>query len=161
MREQWGCGSIHSCSLLILTSRTPLTPSVPLSHLFLPSVVQNFINGKFVDSSATSFIDVTNPATNEVICRVPESTRHEMEEAAGCAQEAFGAWREVPIQQRQRVMFDLQKLVRDHTDELAHSITLEQGKTLPDAKGDVFRGLEIVEMSSALGHLMMGEVRGK
>ena len=137
---------------------TSLTHPTPCRHNH--AVVQNFINGKFVDSSATSFIDVTNPATNEVICRVPESTRHEMEEAAGCAQEAFGTWREVPVQQRQRVMFELQKLVRDNTEEIARSITLEQGKTLPDARGDVFRGLEIVEMSSAIGHLMMGETQG-
>lgn len=122
-------------------------------------MVQNFINGKFVDSSSKKFIDVRNPATNEVVCRVPESTRHEMEEATGAAQHAFGTWKEVPIQLRQRIMLDFQRLIRDPamTETLAKSITLEQGKTIPDAKGDIFRGLEIVEMTCGAGHLMMGE----
>lgn len=102
---------------------------------------------------------MTNPATNEVISRVPCSTQHEMEEAVGSAAEAFKTWREVPVQQRQRVMFELQHNIRANTDEIAKSITLEQGKTLPDAAGDVFRGLEIVEATCAEGHLMMGETQ--
>lgn len=145
---------------LHFSSSTPTVLPASLPSHRCCKVVENFINGSFSKSSSVNFIDVTNPATNEVVCRVPESTRHEMEEAAGAAQEAFGTWREVPVQQRQRIMFDLQKLIRDNTDELAESITLEQGKTIPDAKGDVFRGLEIVEMSSGLGHLMMGETQG-
>ena len=122
--------------------------------------VSNFINGAAVPSSATKLIDVTNPATNEVILRVPESTPHEMSEAVGSAADAFKTWREVPIQARQRVMADFAVAIRQNTDALAESITLEQGKTLPDARGDVFRGQEVVEMASSLGHLLMGETQG-
>jgi len=128
-------------------------------HARSVTTIPNFINGKFVESASTKTIDVTNPATNEVISRVPESTQHEMEEAVGVAHDAFQSWKEVPVQQRQRVMFELQANIRENTEHLAESITLEQGKTLPDARGDVFRGLEIVEAACGQGHLMMGETQ--
>lgn len=71
--------------------------------------------------------------------------------------EAFKTWKEVPVQQKQRIFFNLQALIREHTEELALSITTEQGKTLQDARGDVFRGLEVVEATCAIGNLTMGE----
>ncbi|OQR87910.1 methylmalonate-semialdehyde dehydrogenase, mitochondrial precursor [Achlya hypogyna] len=125
-----------------------------------PERVPLFINGEFVQSKTTQWIDVRNPATNEVVCQVPEATQAEMQAAADAAKEAFKTWKEVPIQHRQRVMLKLQALVREHTEELAHSITKEQGKTLADARGDVFRGLEIVEASCGIGNHMMGETLG-
>lgn len=64
-----------------------------------------------------------------------------MKRAATSASEAFQTWRDVPVQQRARVMLNLQRLVRDNMEELAKSVTTEQGKTLGDARGDVFRGL--------------------
>lgn len=81
----------------------------------------------------------------------------QMNEAADSAETAFKTWRETPVQQRVRVFFKLAQLIRDHTDELAASITREQGKTTADAKGDVFRGLEVVEHACSVGSLMMGE----
>lgn len=119
--------------------------------------VQNFINGKFEDSKATKWFDVINPATQEVVALTPQSTHEELTRAEHGAAEAFKTWKEVPIQQRQRILFNYQKLIRDHTEELAHSITLEQGKTLADARGDVFRGLEVVEQTCNQGTLLMGE----
>lgn len=80
-----------------------------------------------------------------------------MRAAAENAAEAFKSWREVPVQQRVRVNLKFQQLIRDNMDALAASITQEQGKTLADAKGDVFRGLEVVEHSCSMGTLMMGE----
>jgi malonate-semialdehyde dehydrogenase (acetylating)/methylmalonate-semialdehyde dehydrogenase len=119
--------------------------------------VKNFIDGKFEESKATKWFEVRNPATQELVCRVPQSTPEELRRAEVGAQAAFLKWREVPVQQRQRVMFNYQKLIRDHTEELAVSITTEQGKTLADARGDVFRGLEVVETTCAQGNLLMGE----
>jgi len=115
------------------------------------------INGEFKQSKTNNWIDLTNPATNEVIGRVPEATPEELHAATDAAAEAFKTWKEVPVQQRQRIMFKLQHSIREHWDELAHSITLEQGKTVADAKGDVFRGLEVVEQACNMAATQMGE----
>jgi malonate-semialdehyde dehydrogenase (acetylating) / methylmalonate-semialdehyde dehydrogenase len=88
---------------------------------------------------------------------VPQSTAEELARAEAGAKEAFQTWKEVPIQQRQRIFFKFQALIREHTEELAHSITVEQGKTLPDARGDVFRGLEVVETACNAATGLMGE----
>lgn len=119
--------------------------------------VPNLIGGEFVQSSTDKWIECTNPATNEVVTLVPESTQDEMNAAVAAAREAFVSWREVPVQQRCRVFLKYQQLIRDNTDELAGLITKEQGKTLPDAAGDVFRGLEVVEQACAASILSMGE----
>ena len=122
--------------------------------------VKNFINGEFVDSKTDKWIDLHNPATGELIGLVPESTQEEMQEATDAAAEAFKTWGTTAVQQRMRVMLKLQHLIRENTDELAASITEEQGKTLPDAAGDVFRGLEVVEHTTTIPSIMMGETAG-
>lgn len=81
----------------------------------------------------------------------------QMQRATDAAARAFTTWREVGVQHRQRVMLKLQQLIREHTEELAASITTEQGKTLPDARGDVFRGLEVVEFACGAASQVMGE----
>jgi len=122
--------------------------------------VQNFINGKFVDSATDKWIELTNPANGEVIGLVPESTQEEMQAATDAAKQAFKTWKDVSPPNRARVMLNLQRLIRENKDALAASVTLEQGKTLPDAHGDVFRGLEIVEHTCGAGTLLMGESLG-
>eukprot|EP00753_Platysulcus_tardus_P001311 PLAT11261.1.p2 GENE.PLAT11261.1~~PLAT11261.1.p2 ORF type:complete len:524 (+),score=271.13 PLAT11261.1:84-1655(+) len=135
-----------------------LLPSLAARSLSsAPERVPLFINGEFRQSEATDWLEVTNPASGEVVALVPETTTAEMEEAAAVAAEAFKTWRDVPISTRQRVMFKLQALIRERTPELAASITEQLGKTVPDAEGDVFRGLEVVEHACNTGTLMMGE----
>eukprot|EP00948_MAST-09A_sp_MAST-9A-sp1_P002283 g2283.t1 len=124
------------------------------------ATVKNLINGEFTESSTSKWIDLTNPATNEVIGKVPESTQEEMEAAVAAASAAFPSWSATPVQSRMRIMLNFQKLIRDHTEDLAASITQEQGKTLADARGDVFRGLEVVEHSCSMPTLTMGETSG-
>lgn len=119
--------------------------------------VKNFINGVFEDSKTKQWIEVINPASQEVVALLPQTTKEELERAEKGAIEAFKTWKEVPVQQRQRIFFNFQALIREHTDELAMSITTEQGKTLPDAKGDIFRGLEVVETACSVGSSLMGE----
>ena len=80
-----------------------------------------------------------------------------MHQATQAAARAYKTWKEVGVQHRQRVMLKLQQLIREHTEELALAITQEQGKTLADARGDVFRGLEVVEHTCGAATLMMGE----
>ncbi|PIO27254.1 Methylmalonate-semialdehyde dehydrogenase [acylating], mitochondrial, partial [Aquarana catesbeiana] len=100
-----------------------------------------FINGQFVDSETSDWIDIHNPATNEVIGRVPQATQKEMEAAVKSCEQAFPDWSETSILSRQQVFLRYQQLIKDNLKELARLITLEQGKTLADAEGDVFRGL--------------------
>ncbi|MBH0095424.1 CoA-acylating methylmalonate-semialdehyde dehydrogenase [Psychrobacter sp. NZS113] len=118
--------------------------------------VQQLINGEFTESTTTEWIDITNPATQEVIAKVPQSTPEEIDQAIKMAAEAFKSWRITPISKRARVFLKYQQLIREHMDELAALLTEEQGKTLADARGDVFRGLEVVEHASGIGNLQQG-----
>uniref|UniRef100_A0A2P2LJD7 methylmalonate-semialdehyde dehydrogenase (CoA acylating) n=1 Tax=Rhizophora mucronata TaxID=61149 RepID=A0A2P2LJD7_RHIMU len=122
-----------------------------------PQRVPNLIGGIFVDSQSSSTIDVINPATQEVVWQVPLTTNEEFKAAVSAAKQAYPSWRNTPVTSRQRVMFKLQELIRRDIDKLATNITTEQGKTLKDAHGDVFRGLEVVEHACGMGTLQMGE----
>jgi len=95
-------------------------------------------------------------ATQAVVARTPRTTPSELSAAVDAARVAFPAWRATPLPARQRVMLRLQALIRDHTESLAASITAEQGKTLADARGDVFRGLEVVEYAAGIAPALMG-----
>jgi len=124
-------------------------------------IVPNFINGRAVPSRSTTYLPVHDPATNEMLCYVPESTRAELDEAVWSSAEAFKSWRHVPVQRRQRIFFDLRAMIGERTEELAAVVTAECGKTLTDARGDVFRGLEVVEMACGVAQGgLMGESLG-
>ncbi|XP_057825420.2 methylmalonate-semialdehyde dehydrogenase [acylating], mitochondrial [Cryptomeria japonica] len=122
-----------------------------------PPKVKVLIGGEFLDSQAQEWIDVINPATQDVVSRVPLTTADEFQAAVNAAKQAFPAWKNTPVTTRQRIMFKLQELIRRDMEKLAMSVTTEQGKTLGDAHGDVFRGLEVVEHSCNMASLQMGE----
>ncbi|KUJ24006.1 Methylmalonate-semialdehyde dehydrogenase [Mollisia scopiformis] len=117
-----------------------------------------FIDNNFVASEATQFIELHDPATNNLVTRVPQSTDAELKAAVESAQKAFPAWKATSVMARQQIMFKFTQLVRENWDRLAASITLEQGKTFADAKGDVLRGLQVAEGSCNIPQQMMGEV---
>jgi malonate-semialdehyde dehydrogenase (acetylating)/methylmalonate-semialdehyde dehydrogenase len=119
--------------------------------------VKQLINGQFVDSTTEEWLDLTDPATQEVIAKVPQTTDDEINQAVAAAKEAFKTWRKTPITTRARVFLRYQALIREHMEELAEILTAEQGKTIADARGDVFRGLEVVEHASAVGNLQVGD----
>ncbi|KAI2654564.1 Methylmalonate-semialdehyde dehydrogenase [acylating], mitochondrial [Labeo rohita] len=96
-------------------------------------------------------------ATNEVIGRVPKATHEEMLAAVDSCSRAYHAWSETSILARQQIFLRYQQLIKDNIKELAKLITLEQGKTLADAEGDVFRGLQVVEHTCSITSLMLGE----
>lgn len=129
-----------------VSTHPPLQPAVPL-----------LIDGAFRPSTTADFIDVHDPATGAVVARTPRCTPAEFNAAVSSAARAFPTWRDTPLPARQRVMLRLQALIRAHEDELATVITREQGKTLADAKGDVFRGLEVVEYAAGLAPSLMGD----
>ncbi|MCD9029568.1 CoA-acylating methylmalonate-semialdehyde dehydrogenase [Luteimonas sp. BDR2-5] len=123
------------------------TPRIPL-----------LIDGEFVQSTTSEWRDVVNPATQEVLAQVPFATSAEVDAAVASAQAAFKTWKKTPIGTRARIFLKYQQLIREHMAELAAILTAEQGKTLPDAEGDVFRGLEVVEHAAAIGNLQLGEL---
>eukprot|EP00803_Ostreobium_quekettii_P002072 evm.model.scf_1905.4 EVM.evm.TU.scf_1905.4 scf_1905:24422-30209(+) len=151
-RAPWDALSSLSRALSLARPATPepgdaATPTVKL-----------LIDGHLQESASTSWLDVTNPATQEVVSRVPLTTLAEFQSAVAGAREAFPKWRSRPLPERTRVMFKFLQLIQDNKGEVAECITREQGKTLKDAHGDVFRGLEVVEMSCGLAPSMMGEL---
>jgi malonate-semialdehyde dehydrogenase (acetylating)/methylmalonate-semialdehyde dehydrogenase len=122
------------------------------------ATVKLLIDGQFVESKSGEWRDVINPATQEVLARVPFATQAEVDAAVASAKQAFKTWKKTPLGARSRVFLKLQQLIRENMGELAAILTAEQGKTLPDAEGDVFRGLEVVEHASGIGNLQLGEL---
>jgi malonate-semialdehyde dehydrogenase (acetylating)/methylmalonate-semialdehyde dehydrogenase len=98
-----------------------------------------------------------NPATQEVLAQVPYATDAEIKDAVASAKAAYKSWKNTPIAARARIMLKLQALVREHMSRIAQTLSAEQGKTIADAEGDVFRGLEVVEHACSIGSLQLGE----
>jgi malonate-semialdehyde dehydrogenase (acetylating)/methylmalonate-semialdehyde dehydrogenase len=123
----------------------------------IPSV-KLLINGQFLESQSQQWRNVINPASQKVLARVPFATPAEMQAAVASAQAAFPAWSKTAIGTRARIFLKYQQLIRENMSELAALLTAEQGKTLADAEGDIFRGLEVVEHAASIGNLQMGEM---
>src|ERR1700720_493486 len=119
--------------------------------------VKMLLDGKFIESQSSEWHDVVNPATQEVLAQVPFATDEEINAAVACAAHAYKTWRNTPLANRARIMLKLQALVREHMSRIAETLSAEQGKTLADAEGDVFRGLEVVEHACSIGSLQLGE----
>ncbi len=119
--------------------------------------VKMLLDGKFIDSQTSEWHEVVNPATQEVLALVPFATDDEINAAVASAKLAYKSWKNTPLAARARIMLKLQALVREHMSRIAHTLSAEQGKTLADAEGDVFRGLEVVEHACSIGSLQLGE----
>lgn len=119
--------------------------------------LKNYIGGKWVSSRTETYETVYNPATKEVLCEVPLSTKEDLEEAVTIASEAFETWKELAVPRRARILFNYQQLLIKHKAELARLITLENGKNLNEALGEVQRGIENVEFAAGTPTLMMGD----
>lgn len=134
--------------------------SYPTTHEKISKVENTpyFLNNKFVQSQADKYIDLPDPATNNLVTRVPQMTDAEMKECVASAEKAFKSWRNTTVLARQQIMFRFVQLIKDNHDRLAASITLEQGKTFADAKGDVLRGLQVAEAAVGAPELLKGEV---
>ncbi len=118
--------------------------------------VKNYIGGKWVSSSTSKWQDVNNPATGRPIGRVPFSTAGEVDAAVKAAKEAFPAWRATPPLERSRYFFRLKELMEDDLENIARTVTRENGKTIDDARGSVRRAIENVEVVTGIPSLMMG-----
>jgi len=117
----------------------------------------NYIDGGWRESAAEQYLDVPNPATAEVLARVPISPVSEVDDAARAAAEAFPTWRRVPAATRVQYLFKLKALMEEHFEDLARSITLENGKILDDARAEMRRAVENVEVACGIPMMMMGD----
>jgi malonate-semialdehyde dehydrogenase (acetylating)/methylmalonate-semialdehyde dehydrogenase len=119
--------------------------------------LQHYIDGQAVSATGARFGDVFNPATGQVQRRVPMGTAAEVDAAVQAAKAAFPEWSAMPILRRARCIFRLKNLLEQHAEELAAILTSEHGKVLEDARGEVTRGLEVVEFACGAPQLLKGE----
>jgi malonate-semialdehyde dehydrogenase (acetylating)/methylmalonate-semialdehyde dehydrogenase len=118
----------------------------------------NYVGGRWVAATAGEQLDVTNPATGETLARVPLSNAADVDAAVSAARAALPEWRSRPVIERARWLFGLRQVIETHADELARSVTREMGKTLPDARAEVGRAIEMVEAASAVPQTMQGRI---
>ena len=116
----------------------------------MTSTYSHFLNGQAVASDSDQHSDVFNPATGEVIAQVPMATQAELAQAVAHAKDAAAVWGDMPSARRARVMFKLLELLNANIDRMAEVVTREHGKTFDDAKGEVMRGIEIVEFATGI-----------
>ncbi|MED3541898.1 CoA-acylating methylmalonate-semialdehyde dehydrogenase [Bacillus toyonensis] len=119
--------------------------------------LKNYIGGQWIESTSKQVEDVPNPATGEIIARVPLSTKEDLDRAVATAKEAFQTWKKVAVPRRARILFRYQQLLIENWEELAKLVTLENGKSYKEAYGEVQRGIECVEFAAGAPTLMMGE----
>jgi malonate-semialdehyde dehydrogenase (acetylating) / methylmalonate-semialdehyde dehydrogenase len=116
----------------------------------------HFINGQWVESTASEWLDVPNPATGEVLARVPLAGAEEVNKAVEAAAAAFPAWRRTPPEDRIQPLFKLKHLLEQEIDELSRTITQENGKTFTEAKAEMRRTIENVEVACGIPMMMQG-----
>ncbi|MGI8727647.1 MAG: aldehyde dehydrogenase family protein, partial [Solirubrobacterales bacterium] len=121
-------------------------------------VLDNYINGSWVPASTGELADVTDPATGETLARVPLCGSAELDQAVGAARDALEPWREVSVIARARKLFALREGLDRRREDLARAVTQEMGKTLPDARAEVARMIEMVECACAIPTTMQGRV---
>ncbi len=118
--------------------------------------LKNYINGQWVESKTDQWLEVRNPAKDEVIAMCPETTKEEIDCTVKAAQNAFWSWRTTPPPRRAKLLFDFHEKLQQHQAEIAELIVNENGKTLTDASGELTRALEYVEHACAGPELLKG-----
>lgn len=120
--------------------------------------ILNYVNGEWLEPKATEFLDVVNPATGETIACTPLSGKNEVDLAAKAAASALPAWRRTPAQERIQYLFKLKFLMDEHLDEISRTITMECGKTYEEAKAEMRRAIENVEIAAGIPMMAKGEI---
>ena len=119
---------------------------------------KNFINGEWVESKSTKIFERRNPANHDdVVARIPLSTREEMKQAIAAAKAAFPAWRDTPPPSRGKILFKVVRIMEEQKEELARMLTREEGKALKDALGEVQRAINIAEFMAGEARRINGE----
>lgn len=120
--------------------------------------ILNYINNEWVEPKVSEYADVINPATGEVIAKTPLCGKDEIAAATKAASEAFPAWRQTPVQDRIQYLFKLRDLLKANHDEIARVIAKESGKTFGEAKAEMVRAIENVEVACGMPMMMKGEI---
>lgn len=120
--------------------------------------ILNYINGEWTQPDAKEYLDVINPATGAIIARTPLGSKADVAAAAQAAAAAFTEWRRTPVQDRVQYLFELRDLLKANHDEIARIITNECGKTFEEAKAEMVRAIENVEVACGMPNLMKGEL---
>src|SRR5690349_18684592 len=118
--------------------------------------VKYYVNGAWEEAPGRSLHPVYNPATGQVIARVPYAEEADIDRTARAAHAAFLQWREVPVVDRVQIFYRYKDLLEKHQDEVARILTTENGKTLEDARGSVRRAIQMVEVACGMPSLMQG-----
>src|SRR5450631_1392738 len=118
--------------------------------------LQNYVQGGWRRSATQEYVDVINPATSEILARTPLSTNADVDAAVQAAADAFPAWRRTPPGERVRYLFTLRNLLVEHIDEISKLITRENGKTFAEARAEMQRGIENVEVACGIPMMMQG-----
>ncbi len=124
----------------------------------METVLRNYIGGEWIQSSGSDSLEITNPGTGEILGQVPLSSATDVEQAVSAAKDAFKTWRQVPPVVRARHLFRLRDLLETHFEEIAETVTRENGKILAESRGSVRRGIENVEHACGIPTLMMGRM---
>lgn len=119
--------------------------------------MKNYINGQWIPSTGTLKTAVINPATEELLGETPMGTTVDVNRAVAAAKAAFPAWRQTPAVDRIQYLFKMKTLLETHFDELVELCTREHGKTLVESRGDVRRGVQMVETACGIPNLLMGD----
>ena len=121
-------------------------------------LLKHYVNGEWRESASSApFRDGYNPSTGEVIAKVPQCTVAELDEAVAAAKAAYPAWSRTPVRTRVQVLFRMKALLDQHLEELTTLLCREQGKTLPESKGDIAKAIEVTEFACGMPQLMKGE----
>src|SRR5438876_257732 len=118
--------------------------------------VRNYVGGHWVESDATRFVDVRNPANDQLIARTPLGTAADVDQAVRAALKAYPAWRATPPVHRVKPLWKLKNLMEQHQDDLARMTTREHGKTLDESRSSVRRAIDNVDLSLGVPSLMQG-----
>jgi malonate-semialdehyde dehydrogenase (acetylating)/methylmalonate-semialdehyde dehydrogenase len=132
-------------------------PAMPPTEETSAPVVPLLCDGRWITPQAAAHTKVHNPSTEEVIARTPMCGAREVDAAVEAASRAFAGWSRLPATQRAAILFRYRQRLDEHFDELSRLVTRENGKTLEEARGDVRRGIEVVEFACGAGHLLKGE----
>ena len=121
-------------------------------------LLDNYVGGAWTAATPADSLDVTNPASGEVLARVPLSSAADLDAAVSAARAALGPWRDVSVIARARLLFALREGLNNRSEELARSVTTEMGKTIGDARAEVARMIEMVECACAIPTTMQGRI---
>ena len=123
----------------------------------MPRILKNYINGQWVESKGSMFLDVINPANGQLLAKVPAGSKDDIKDAAGIAHQAWSSWRNTPAMQRIQYLFKMKQVLEVNADEIAEICTKECGKTFSESKAEIVRAVENIEVACGIPKLMQSE----